>query len=480
MSVFKLPIVVCGEVIECGGRREEIRFDYENGTEVVLPCLDEGDLKRIAASRLKTGLSSTGIDELTEVFSRLGRSWGGDCENRRRAVELCSLVTGYPAQLVERDYLAVAGALSERGALYDQLDSDLGSCSYLEDWLINKDCLLHASPWGIVTNILVGNIPLVTILGAIRCLLVKNNSVCKLPKRDPAGAIFFALELCRLFPGHPVTKSLTVAYFEKDSPQEKAVLAMSDVLCLWGGESALGELRKKARFDTKILDFGPKRSLSLVDLNNPDESDSLSDIALRVAQDFSLYDQEACFSPQDLCLVGGDTAAEAFVRELASAMDYELTRFPKDRIAPDNAAHVLMSRKEALFDGERVIATGDHRWTLIFSDSRPLNHPLSRTVYIHRLPSFNSLGDFIDAGTQTVALYPWREQSRLRDAVALLGASRLVAVGMTGAARTGFTHDGIKPFSEMVRWVSVERDIDFAGKYSPTSKRKFFDERFKA
>lgn len=471
----KLPIIICGEVIECDDTRENIVFEYENGFKVVLPKINERDIQKILDSRLKTGLHETSIDEISHVFQDVAFSWQGEvCETRDRAIELCNKITGFPRSLVLKDYILFTQLFTERGELYDQLDSDLGNYQVLETWLPNKDCFIHAQPYGIVTNILVGNIPIVSVFGVYRSLVVKNNTICKVPKNDPAGAIMFGLELIKKYPDHPLTKSLTIAYWEKDSVEEQKIINGSDVMCLWGGAEALSSLKKKIPSDVKIIEFGPKRSMSIVDLDLKLSDDTLEDIAYRVAEDFTVYNQEACLSPQDLYLkCSDDKVYNEFVDNLIKAFDFGLIKFPKEQIPIDTAAYVLLTRKENVFLGNKVIATEDSGWSIIFNDGKVENHPLSRTMFLHRVETLENIVLEVNKQTQTVALYPWDLQEKYRDELTLHGVDRIVGIGLTGTPRTGFTHDAHKPFSEMVRWVNTEKDVQYSGKFFSVDKKVY-------
>ncbi len=476
----KLPIIVCGEVIECSDTRENIVLEYEDGYKLQIPLLSEADVDKIVSSRLNTGLDKIHIDEITLIFQKFALEWQKkENETRTMAVDICHKVTGYSRYMIERDYLGFTSLFSLRGDLYDQLDADLGNYNVLEEWIINKDCYLHAVPAGLVTNVLVGNIPLATVFGVFRSLVVKNNTVCKIPKRDPAGAICFALELIKNFPDHPLTKSLTVAYWERDSKLGKKILQNSDVLCIWGGADSIGTIRNDARFDANVVTFGPKRSIAIVDLAEKELDDTFEDIAYRLAQDFSLYDQEACFSSQELYIKAKEEEYNIFLKYLIDAMNFNVQKYPKEIISKDNSANVLIKRREALYNQEKVISTTDHKWTIIESDRVIEEHPLSRTVYIHKFSEYD-LTKWINRFTQTIVLYPWRNNVKYRDEMSIHGAARIVGIGMSGTGRTGFTHDGYKPFSEMVRWVSVEKDLDYMGKFSNLSKEEYTNVLYKS
>lgn len=478
--MIKLPIIICGKVVEVSDERETITFNYENGVSVQIPALTESDIKEILLSRLNTGLEKIHLDEISCILQECAFAWQEkDCETRKQAVEWCSKITEYPEYLVEKDYLLFTQLFTQRAELYDQLDADLGNYRYLDEWIPTKDCYTKAQPCGIVTNILVGNIPIASVFGVYRSLVCKNNTICKIPKKDPVGSIMFALEMVKRFPKHPIVKSLSVAYWEKDSLEENAIISNSDVVVLWGGEDAINGLKKKISVGTKVIEFGPKRSLALVDLTKLDEGDTIEDIAYRLAQDFSMYNQEACFSSQDMYLIADEDVYEIFMDKFKQGMDFCLEKFKKDKVQLDSAAHVLMTRNEQLFLGNEVIATQDHKWTIVVNDEKVDNHPLSRTVFIHRVNNFEEMDKWINKYTQTVTIYPWKAQKQYRDKITFLGADRIVAIGLSGTARNGFTHDSLKPFSEMVRWVSVETDLDTQGKYLTLNKEQYVQGLFK-
>ncbi|WP_054693042.1 acyl-CoA reductase [Syntrophomonas palmitatica] len=479
--IIDLPIIVCGKVIK-PDERETVFIKNENGVNIRIPMLNEDDVDEILNSRLKTGLAEMPFDDITVFFEKLAAFWLRE-ENpfRDEAVRLCSLVTGFPAAVVERDYKLIVHLFRNRGDVYDQLETEIGNRWYIDEWVPSQSCLIRAFPRGLVTNILVGNIPMVSSFGLYRNLVVKNNSLSKVPKKDPVSAIYFALSLLEINPDHPITKSVSVAYWEKDSWQEEKFLHNSDAVCLWGGENAINELKSKIKMGTKVLEYGPKKSLTLADLSAMEPDDNMRDIALRIAHDFSVYNQEACFTPQELYLVADDNLFVDFIDHLQSALNRYLHIYEKGELSSDSKAHVLITRTEAQLLGNTVISTPDHGWTIIVAqdNKRIDSHPLNRTVIIHRVSALEEAAPHINKYTQTVTLYPWRASERLRDLICGQGADRICALGMANIPRTGFPHDGIWTFNELLRWVNVERDLDFKGKYVNVNKDAWVERLFR-
>jgi long-chain-fatty-acyl-CoA reductase len=478
-----LPIIVCGKKIVHDGSRETITITTENGDQVRFPALTEEDIREIEDSRLNTHLHETHIDDITIFFQKIARFWQQK-ENKLRdeAIKYCSCMTGFAEYSVLRDYMLFSQVYATRSELYDQLEAELGDIWYLEEWLPVETCYIHAQPMGMVTNILVGNVPLSSLTGMFRSLIVKNNTLCKLAKRDPITALYFGLSFLELEPDHPITKSLSIVYWDKNSWQEERLLHSSDAVCVWGGETAVNEVKKKIRSGTKLLEFGPKRSISLVDLTAKEEGDTIDDIAHRVAHDFSTYNQEACFSSQELFIIADDMMFSDFLENLKQALDFYLIKFPKIGVMDDSKAHVYLTRLEHMIEGDEVIATENHNWTIIITSSkkRVINHPLNRTVIIHRIDKPEEVLEFVNTYTQTVVMYPWKMSEVLRESITLKGVDRIAAIGMSGSQRAGAPHDGMKIYAELVRWVTVERGLDYKSKYYTNDKRSFVDGLFKS
>lgn len=478
--IFSLPAIVCGRLVGCEGRECTV-IEAEGGDAVRLPVLTPAEVDEIIASRLATGLHETHLDDLSIAFARLAeRVTQPRYPLRDEAVAQCSRLSGYDPAVVLRDYVLLAYLYKNRCELYDQLDAELGNRWYLEEWLPSQTCIVHAQPLGLVTSVLVGNIPIASAFGALRGLLVKNNVVCKLPRRDPVSALFYGRALVEAVGDGPISRSVSMAYWERDSETERRILGASDAVCVWGGEQAVAQVKRKVGAGTRVLEYGPKRSLCLVDLRDLQPGDSLGDVALRAASDLSVYDQEACFTAQEVYVAGGDELFERFLAALEEGLRHFLKVHPKGRLLDDNKAHVLLTRKEQLFFGERVIATEDHGFTIVVKAGRERlrSHPLARTAFVHRVASLEEALPHVNRSTQTVTIYPWRASEALREGITFRGADRIASIGMANYPRTGWPHDGLYTLNQLVRWVSVERDIDFKGKFYDKSRQEFHDMLF--
>ena len=158
--------------------------------------------------------------------------------------------------------------------------------------------------------------------------------------------------------------------------------------------------RSKA-LGTEFVEFGPKRSLHLIGADTPDYDYA----AMKAAYDISMYDQQACFSPQETFIEG---EPRQYVNALARWLDKNLTRIAKAPVDKDMMAHITRARSEAKFRGWQVFTSKGTEWTIIVTDEPCLidSHPLSRTIYVHPVKHLEEAFPWIDKDTQTVAIHP--------------------------------------------------------------------------
>jgi long-chain-fatty-acyl-CoA reductase len=457
-KVLELPIVVCGEV-KLPTEENMISLSYGDDMEVRIPRLEPADVARIREADNRD-IAALSIDDVAIFLNDLCKRWiDEDYEFRQLVTETIRETAGYVGPSIYYDLGLLSTAL-RRIKVYDMLETEIGDPYLLDEWLPRKTVYLHAEPRGKVTHIMVGNIPMAGLFSIVRSVMTKNMTIAKLPKRDAVTSLLFALSFVAIAPDHPITKSLTVGYWEPGSTIEDEILDMSDVVCAWGHESSIEPIKQRIRYGTEFVEFGPKRSLHMV---GKDTSD-LDYVAMKAAYDISIYDQVACFSPQET-FCEADPAA--YVEALRRWLDRNLKRMPKPPVSPDEKAAVARTRREAAFRGWDVITPEGTGWTIVVTDGpcRIAAHPLSRTMFVHPVKDLREALPFIDKHTQTVAIHPPERAMELADELAFRGVARITEVGRAGRPRPGFAHDGMFPLARLVRWVTVERGIQFKYKF---------------
>lgn len=459
-EVFDLPLIVCGkERFPTEDNAVEVR--YASGCSVRIPAFTEEDARAVVASREL--LDEIPLSEVSRYISNGGALWlDPTSEIRNEAIEIACKLTGYSRPMLERDYWTIGDYLQFPNNLYELLDAELGTSSIVDEWVPRLVARVRAYPRGRALHVMVGNVPMASVYSIVRSVLTKNHTVVKLPSRDLVTALAFVRALLKANgPDHPLSRSLTVGYWRKESPVWDQMIDASDLVCAWGQGSSLGAIKKRIPQGVPYLEFGPKRSFAVVFADHCD----VERAALRVAHDVAVYDQEACFSPQRVFVLGD---AERFSRALVKWLSHQAEYLPKATTTNDVASHVLRCQLEAKYRGWNV-TTGEG-WTVIEQPDREarIDHPLNRTVFVHRIESLDMLNDFVDDETQTVSVFPLREfGEKVAQVVCRHGAVRVCESGTVMHPRQGFTHDGSYPLQKFVRLAYIDREIGYTYKYGP-------------
>ena len=307
MTTLKLPVVICGETRE--PRADQIlKVRYESGLEVHLPRPNSSDLEKVRAATHED-LHAMSIDDITIFLAEVGKRWSNpDYPLRREALEYASQVTGYNKKIIGYDFFVVGAALT-RAKIYDFLETDLGDPYFLDEWRPVQAVYTHAQPRGKVLHVMVGNVPMAALFTIVRSVLTKNLTIAKLSSRDLVTSLYFALTCLDIDPDHPVSRSLSVLYWEGGSDVENQFIDLADVVCVWGQKEAVDGIKRKLEYGQEFIEFGPKWGVHLLGRDTPDWDYA----AMKAAYDISIYDQEACFCPQ-FAFVEGET--ELFVKHL--------------------------------------------------------------------------------------------------------------------------------------------------------------------
>lgn len=449
-----LPLVVCGEVDD-DLSEGAVTFEYAPDVAVRMPRLRDHHVEAVVASRDQVvgELAELSTFEVTSFLSKVGQTWlDRTAPSYRTLVRELPPIVGYAPEMVASDAYMMAEYLRFRTYLYDQIESELGHELILDEWVPVQASYVRAFPVGTALHWLVGNIPIASVYSMVRSLAMRNQTIAKLPSRDPVSATCFALALREVDPGHPVTRAVSTIYWPHDDTEiDRPLFGIADVVCSWGGGAAIEAVRRRAGASTRLVELGPRWSAAAIDLDDVAD-DELPAVAARLASDICYYDQEACLSAQQLFVVGD---WERLRGPLEAALDAFAGRMPITTTSIDIHAHVESCTREWLYRGADVTDGG--AWRTVVTDDPIPEHPLNRTIFVRRVGHLRDAATTFDRSLQTVAVHPWARSVELRDLYSQRGADRIVELGFTRHVRHGYTHDGMRTLNALVRLVSHER-----------------------
>jgi long-chain-fatty-acyl-CoA reductase len=448
-----VPFVIAGNVKK--GAEHKKTYESDKGKITVgLPGISDNDIKRMKGAD-KEEMHDLSIDEIILFLTKVGKLWSSEkYEKRKELIDLTCMITGYSRPMVELGMQQIQGMLS-RKFLEITLKSDLGDKRLLDEWLPRGEASVHCQPRGVVLHVLAGNVPAVTIMSLINGILSKNCNIARMSSRDVITASYFVSSFADVDQEHPVTKTTSAIYWPSNRGDIlDKFLSFANCVCTWGGRDAVESIRKKAPYEVELLEFGPRRGIQLI---GREASKNLKQIAARAAHDLTLFDQEACFSPQ-IAFVEGN--AEKYAQCLAENLEAENKKLPRGFSALDAHAAISHTRMYSKFRGHKVFHPDKTDWTVIITknvEELPVSHPMGRTIFLIPVKDIRESLKYIGSETQVVAVEPFDRGIELREALTGRGVDRVTRLGKMGYFAVGAPHEGTYPLSRMVRWVKCRQ-----------------------
>lgn len=452
-----IPIIISGVIKGILEQPEKEMILNEN--KVYLATLDESDVDLIIGNRIENRLT---LNQIVNFLYTVGQRWKSEEYSRRRTyIRDLKNYLGYSNEMAKLEANWIAMLLCSKSALYDIVQHDLGSLHIIDEWIPQGDCYVKALPKGKSVHLLAGNVPLSGVTSILRAILTKNECIIKTSAADPFTATALVSSFIDVHAEHPITRSMSVMYWshDEDISLPKKIMNHADVVVAWGGDDAIKWAVEHSPHYVDILKFGPKKSLTIID-----DPEDIAAAATGIAHDICFYDQQACFSTQNIYYIGN--GLNLFIDELEKQLNVYAKILPKGFQNFDEKAAFSLTEKECLFAGYQVRKGENQSWIIIQSPLAVFgNQPLSRSVYIHQVSSLEDILPFINKNTtQTVSITPWESSFKYRDKLAQYGAERIVESGMNNIFRVGGSHDGMRPLQHLVNYVSQERPFSHTTK----------------
>lgn len=452
-----IPLIIRG-IVQDTSAHEHIKVSL-NESDIFIPVINKNDTNKIIEDKKNHNLS---LNEIVNFLYSVGQRWKNEEYSRRRMyIRNLKKYLAYSSEMAKLEANWIAMILSSKSALYDTVKNELGSRHIVDEWIPQDDSYIKAIPRGKSVHLLAGNVPLSGVTSIIRAILTKNECIIKTSSSDPFTATALALSFIDVDSEHAITRSMTVLYWshEKDIELPKLIMKHADIVIAWGGTEAIKWAVKHTPAHINVMKFGPKKSISIIE--NPE---NVVAAAEGLAHDVCFYDQQACFSTQNVYYMGD--SIDLFATELEKQFIRYEKILPKAIPNFDEQAAFTLTEKESLFAGYNIKKGINQTWMIIQSPSNSFGtQPLGRCIYLHKVSGIaDILPHIIKNETQTVTIYPWKASFKYRDILISHGAERIIESGMNNLFRSGGAHDGMCPLQHLVKYVSHERPSNYTSK----------------
>jgi len=337
----------------------------------------------------------------------------------------------------------------------------------------------------LIGHVCAGNILGLAPIEMVMDKLVDAATWVKVPKEEPVFGAIYAKSIEDIDPQFAYTIAI-LPYESKDYKVQDFLFSKSDIIRATGGEQARKSLTDLAD-KHNIPIAGHWHKFSFITIARDYMNKRAKDIAELVSFDVTAWDQQGCFSPQEIFVeTGGDVSAVEFSEMLAEEMETISIRLPKG--SKSGKMHVLDGyhqyfKKEMIGEPVKLFPSSTYQWLVIFDGNKPTFEPspLFRVIKVKPIDDImdtvsiiKPLGSFL----QTVGVaIPNNRLMPFANAIGEVGATNIRTVSNMTLQRSWEPWDGRFPLQELfehdgIRWVSINtRDIEENIKESLERKR---------
>ena len=230
---------------------------------------------------------------------------------------------GIPEYKAQRE-LFLAKQMLSRQYLEKRLEIEFGSDGDYEYSPIDVEFKVKhiCKPLGVLLHIVAGNVDALPVFSVIEGLLTGNINILKLPGEDNGLSVSI---LKRLIEIEPLLADY-IYVFDYPSQETESIQKMADsadAVIIWGGDEAVSSVRRMAKPDTKIIEWGHKISFAYVSGEATDVE--LSGIAFNICDTNQLF----CSSCQGIYLdTDSCDEAAAFAERFLKILDKKAEEMP--------------------------------------------------------------------------------------------------------------------------------------------------------
>src|SRR5262245_30846935 len=454
-QALSAPHFIRGAVVEGDAVRHRSR---DLGADFTTPAIDL-DAIVMPRSQLPPLLDiklSEIIDFLVEVGERLHLDRNAYLQE---CLEYIAATNPLPRRVVENLYREAPLYLS-RPLLESMVDSNFANREALDGWVERTDpygskLAVRAFPPRIV-HMLAGNAPGGCIASIAQGAIVKAVNLFKMPSSDPFTTVAVLRTMADVDPSHPVVRSMTAVYWQGgDEVIERTLYRPQyfDKIVAWGGGPAINNVVKYLGPGIQLVSFDPKSSISMIGREAFISEETMDNVAERLAQDTTVFNQEACLASRFVFVEGERPQIETFCATLADRLGVD--RDYASAVAQPLSTEVREEVEVMSAMGELKVFGGfDGRGAVLLSDA-PVNcHPSNKTSNVVMVSSLDDAVRYVNVATQTIGVYPFARKAQLRDRLAAAGAQRLCRLGTANAHALGSPHDAMYPLQRLVHWMA--------------------------
>ncbi len=450
----------------------------------VMPAPGAYELIEPETATLADGLYRLGVDDILDYIESIVSTLLENYSLAMRVLELLRRTSEFPEAFLD-DWINSTASSLNRETARQMIDSELSfmgkpGSQYLEGWVEVpggaesgwlrqkaveifgrnenmpevKRPYVRAMPTRQL-HITAGNAPEVPLVSALRAVLTKSAAVIKMPYGATLSGAFFAMAAVAAAPDHPITRHLSMVYWQGGDEAIEAELLMSgafDRLVVWGGHEAIASMQSRTHFARAVY-LNPRYGVSFI--GNEAFSASLEEVAMRASLDVMIHNQKACSSSLVHYVEGSAGQAVRYAGMLQEALyrwDEEIPNF----LNPLKKAQLKRMRRGRYIGAEWLVNTREGEFSsgvvVIQDEFDILDHPMCRLVVVKPVDRLEGALKKLNQFVSTAGVYPEERRLELRDRMLSRGVSSVLSLGHCENLYSGMPHDGMLVLGHLVDW----------------------------
>ncbi len=483
-----------GQIVDCFFWDPAIQFDEElkfisedvgQGITLRKPVFTVGALEKII-TRIKTArqeyLRTHDIPAVLDAIDKVNALWRNPLYHGREiARDVLPTVTGFSIEMIESwgfDYffdIIKKDGLPLAGKLQPHNFREFAPCG---DGLVKaygKPHVTHSNyEPEVIGHICAGNILGLAAFEMVMDKLVDAATWVKVPTEEPVFGALYAKSIEEVDP--LLAHSIAVLPFSsQDTIVQDYLFSQSDLVRATGGEQARRNLSALSeRHHVPLAGHWHKFSFMVVAREFLDSQ--ASEIAQLASLDVSAWDQQGCFSPQEIYVEsGGRVSPKEFAGLLAKEMETTIRALPKGtnsgKIQVLDGYYQYFT-KETMGEPVKIFPSKDNQWLVIYDESKPNceTSPLFRVIRIKPVSDIMVIPQMVrplSSFLQTVGVaIPQDRLLAFADALGQIGVTNFRTISGMTLQKAWEPWDGRFPLQELfehdgIHWVSIDtKDID--------------------
>lgn len=409
------------------------------------------DIKLLEFNKIK-------LEQVLEVLGQVGLLWEKKGKYYNRALKELKNELSFSEEMIIQTLDLVSGLL-DYAILKERVISELGSINVFDSINEKKEHQYLTSPLGKILHISAGNVFLGCIDSLLMGFLSKNISILKLSSKNHIFPKIFIESILEADNNCILSDKFSILAWKGGSKNiENKIKTKVDAIIAWGGEEMLSVYREDLPYGVKLLDFGPKVSIGVLN-NDYIQKYGLAEVAKQVALDVVVWDQAACANLQNLFI---DESINLPLLMDALSLAFENYPIPRGSISPDEQVDLLKEKSRADYSAmtTNILPKEGKEFFIHYDEDIILRtSPLNRTLIIKKYDSITSLCKMLSKFKpylQTCSLGVLTNQLSIIKNLSLSGIKRFTRPGEMLKGINGAPHDGAYTLVQLVNTVSVE------------------------